>query len=435
MKRIILLFFLILTISGNIFGQLTLDGQFRIRGEYRDGYRELSSDLNYPVTILNQRSRLILRYNESDFEFKFSAQDARVWGQNWTSMPNNSLHIYEAWGAYKPNEELTVKLGRQELKYDDQRIMAAKNFSITGVTYDAFTLKYNDGDGDIFHFGGMINNANDTRFLDYYQAFKYMFFLWGERVLSNKITINGLNFFDVSQNPASPDVMYGRNTIGANLIFTSDGIFGARAGAYYQFGSYWMDYGNFLGAENVSVSAYSYNASLWFKPMESLRVSMSIDTHSGNDWSEQSDKFTAYNRLLSAGHAYLGFMDYFTSADLNEVQWAGIQDIFLRADATITPKLNIQGTLHYLMLHKGDLPSPNPFNPWVEVDKGLGTEIDLVAKYKVNSMFALEAAYMVMLPSETMEQLKFNGTEAGFSHFSYFSVLFTPNFLKRDGEN
>ncbi len=434
MKRIILIIFLISTISGNIFGQLTLDGQFRTRGEYRDGYRELSSDLNYPVTILNQRSRLILKYNESDFEFKFSAQDARVWGQNWTSMPNNSLHIYEAWGAYKPNEELTVKLGRQELRYDDQRIMAAKNFSITGMTYDAVKLEYSNEDEGVLHFGGMINNANDTRFLDYYPTFKYMFFLWGEKVLSDNITINGLNFFDVSQNPVNPHVMYGRNTIGGNLILSYNNQFGGRVGAYYQFGNHWMDFGNFLGQEKISVSAYSYNASVWAKPINNLKLSLNIDTHSGNDWSEQSDKFTAYNRLLSAGHAYLGFMDYFISADLREVQWAGIQDIFLRADVAITPKLNLQGTMHYLMLNKGYLPRANPFNPWVEVDKGLGTEIDLVAKYKVNSMFALEAAYMVMLPSETMEQIKLNGTEAGFSHFSYFSVLFTPNFLKREGE-
>ncbi|MFP4555468.1 MAG: alginate export family protein [Bacteroidales bacterium] len=431
MKRIIFLFIILFAISGNIFGQLTLDGQFRTRGEYRDGYSELSSDLNHPATLVNQRSRLILNYSESNFDFRFSAQDARVWGENWASMPNNTIHIYEAWGAYRFNEKLRIKLGRQELKYDDQRIMAARNFSITGVAYDAVKLVYNNEEGNLLHIGGMINNLNDTPFLDYYPTFKYMLFVWGESVVSEGLKINALNFFDVSQNPAEPHLMYGRNTLGGNIIYSHDNHFGGRLGLYYQFGNHWMDYANYLGQERVSVSAYSYNSSVWFKPNDNLKLSLNIDTHSGNDWSEQSDKFTAYNRLLSAGHAYLGFMDYFTSADLREVQWAGIQDIFIRADAIITPKFNLQGTIHYLMLQKGYLPRPNPFNPWVEVDKGLGTEIDLVARYKVNSMFKLEAAYMVMLPTETMEQIKLNGNDAKFSHFSYVSVLFTPNFLKR----
>jgi hypothetical protein len=411
--------------------QFTIDGEFRSRGELRNGYRELASDVTHPAILVSQRSRLVLKYAESDFTFKFSAQDARVWGQNWGGMASNTIHIYEAWAGYKPHKNLLIKVGRQELKYDDQKIMANRNYSITGVTYDAALLIYTCKDNDLsVHWGSMINNSSEIKFLNYYgNAFKYMSFLWSEKIFSEKARFNTLYFIDVTQNPDSPEKMYGRSTIGANGIFNPSKNFGARIGGYFQFGKHWMNFNGAMPNKEISVRAFAYNATLWVKPTDNFKISANIDTYSGQDWSLSSNVFTGFNRLLAAGHNNLGFMDYFTTMDLMEVKWAGLDDFYFRAEANINEKLSLQGTYHYFMLNKPYLTSLNP-SGFDKVDPNLGSEIDLVANYKVSKSFAIEATFMTMIPTQTLEKIKLTGTEKKFSFFSYISLLFTPRFIE-----
>lgn len=430
----ILITLLLLSFSAQ--SQLTLDGQFRSRAELRDGYRELASDVSYPAPLVSQRSRVILNFADSSFDFRFSAQDARVWGQNWNAMASNAVHLYEAWAAYKPNKNLTFKLGRQELRYDDQRIMAARDYSITGVTYDAALLMYGNKElGINLHWGTMINNLGETNFLSLYNtplSFKYMSFLWYDMKVSDNLRFNALNLFDLTQNPGDVHTMYGRNTLGANGIFNPTNTMGGRIGGYYQMGSSWVSNGAF-GESNRKIRAYSYNATLWYSVTENFKLSATADIYSGNDWSGDSGYYTAFNRIMCAGHAHMGFMDYFTSADLREVRWAGINDFFLRADYKVSSKLNFQATLHYLLLDKPYLLGFDPAG-YIEVDRPLGTELDMVVNCRVAPSFTVQGAFMLMLPTETLERVKLSGGESEFSYFTYISFLFTPKFFRWDGK-
>jgi hypothetical protein len=436
MKRVIVVVSLFL-IGFSTHAQLMLDGQFRTRGELRNGYRLLASDQTYASPLVLQRSRLSLNYLDNDFLFLFSAQDARVWGQNWTAMHNNSIHIHEAWAAYKFNPNLMLKLGRQELKYDDQRVMAAKSFSITGVTYDAALLAFNNSEtGVTTHLGAMINNFANDNFLTHFNhpnSFKYMSFVWGEKKMTKSLKFNALNFFDITQNPAQPEDMYGRNTVGLNVIYINhSGLFGGRVGGYYQFGETWL---NAFGINNnFKINAHSYNAIVWVKPVDNIKVSVNVDTYSGHDWSSNNETFMGYNRLLAAGHAHLGFIDYFTSPTLQEVRGAGINDYFLRADLNANQRLTLQVTAHYFMLNKPYVPANN-IDGFAKVDKALGAEIDLVAKYRVNNSFLLEATFMTISPTQTLKDFKLNAGEAEFSYFSYISLLFTPKFFEWEMQN
>jgi hypothetical protein len=434
MKSITFIVLIFLSLWTNpIYSQLTIDGQFRSRAELRNGYRELASETNFAALLVSQRSRLILNHNDSNFVFRFSAQDARVWGQNWNQMPNNALHLHEAWAAYKVNKQLMLKVGRQELKYDDQRLLAVRDYSITGVTYDAALLLYNNNELELnFHWGAMINNMVETNFLVNYHfplSFKYMSFFWFEKNITDALQTNAIYLIDLTQKAGEPQTMFARNTVGANAIFGLTDYWGVRVGGYYQFGEHWMNFGTF-GEEQVKVRAYSYNASIWLSPLQNFKVSANIDTYSGHDWSTSSDYFSGFNRLLAAGHAHMGFMDYFTSVDLREVTWAGMNDLFLRVDYKVSSKFNLQATTHYFLLNKPNLKALWPFG-YITVDKELGTELDLVANYRINSSFAIQLAFMSMFPSSTMELIKLNGGEPEFSYFSYVSLLFTPKLFEK----
>lgn len=428
-----LVFFLLVAINFSAKAQFTIDGQFRTRAEMRDGYRSLASEATHPAALVSQRSRLIFNYSDSSFLFKFSGQDARVWGQNWNAMASNTFHLYEAWAGYKVNPNLLLKLGRQELLYDDQRLMATRNFSITGVTYDAALLIYSNKDKGLnLHVAAMVNNTSEVNFLDGYNfplSFKYMSFLWVDKKLSDVVSVNAINFFDLSQNPADNHIMYGRNTLGSNLIFKLSDTFGGRVGGYYQFGNHWLDLGTY-GASHKKINAYSYNVSMWVKPADKLKFSAHADTYSGHDWSGDFDTFTAFNRLLAAGHAHLGFIDYFTSADLREVRWAGIHDLFVQGEYAFSQKLNFQATFHYFLLNKPHIRIPGP-DTYTTVSKGLGAELDLVLNYRVNKTLSLQASFCTIFPTESLESLKLTGTpNSDFSYYSYLSLLFTPKFLK-----
>ncbi len=419
-----LLSFLLILLGVDSDAQLTIDGQFRTRAEYRDGYKKIAQEGSYAVPIVLQRSRLIFGYSEDALTFKFSGQDARVWGQNAAGMAN-STQVLEAWASYAFSQNLSVKLGRQELKYDDQRLFASKDFSLTGATYDAALLKYDNKEtATFFHLGAMINNnAQDIVLTNYNSTLpKYMAFVWFSKPISSQITVNAINVLDVSQNTADPHWMYARNTIGGNVISSLQASFGGRLGGYYQFGNA-QKVGTFT---TPKISAYAFNASVWVKPLEKFMVTATFDAYSGQDWSDTApSKKTSFNRLLNAGHAHLGFMDYFTSATLSEVLGAGLYNFFVRADLKLSEKSSVQATANYFMLEKGYLPGD------VKVDKGLGTELDLVFNYKVAKYLSVQAAWMFMLPTETLEAIQGLAPNTGeFSHYAYVSLNFTPNFFK-----
>ncbi len=424
---------ILMLIANFTHAQFSIDGQFRTRGEYRDGYRLLATESTYGVPIVLQRSRLILSHKEDKLSFMFSGQDARIWGQNDQQMPDNTTHIYEAWAMWNFLPNFNLKLGRQELKYDDQRIIAIRNFSLTGITYDAALITYDNFSAKTsLHLGGMINNNEQWVYLTNYigDLPKYMVFLWGSKTLNEMITINAINFFDLRQAQLpftfEPNIMYGRNTIGANAIISSNDNFGGRMGGYYQFGSSWINLWP-LANNNVEISAYSINANIWTKASQELKLSLTFDLYSGHDWSKTNGKFTSFNRLLAAGHAHLGCMDYFTSMQLAEVDWAGIVDFFLEAEYNFNDKANINAAIHNFSLHKPYIPAINAVG-YEELDKRLGTEVDFIFNYRVSKDIAIQTAWMFMLPTESLEVFK--GNNSKFSHYGYVSFLFTPNFFK-----
>lgn len=411
--------------------QFSVDGQFRTRFEYRDGYKMLASENTYGFPLVFQRSRLIIGHKEDNLTVKISGQDARIWGQNSTGMASNTTHIYEAWAKYNFTPMLSVKLGRQELRYDDQRVITFNDFSLTGLTYDALLFTYDNPESKAsLHWSTMINNAGQSNFLGYYSEPlpKYISFVWASRPLGDKVVVNAVNFFDATQRNDRHNVVYGRNTIGANAIISPTELFGLRFGGYYQFGKTWHNWGGGI-QQKLKVSAYSFNSTLWVKPVDVITASLNIDVYSGQDWSSASPTFRSFYRLLSAGHALLGYMDYFLSKNLTEVDYAGLIDFFLRVDYSISERAKLQAVVHNFMMEKPYFRTVEP-NGFEKVEPILGQEVDLVFNYKVTKAFSLEGAWMVMLPTATLERL--NGLSLGgstFSHYGYISLLFSPSLF------
>lgn len=145
-----------LLLTGFASAQFTLIGQLRTRTEVRDGLGNLVQKGAKPAVFTSQRTRLTFGYKWDRITFGAAIQDIRVWGQDASSISNadgNRLMLHEAWAdivlanssdssiKFKAVESLSLKIGRQELIYDDVRLIGNLDWLQQGRRHDMALLK------------------------------------------------------------------------------------------------------------------------------------------------------------------------------------------------------------------------------------------------------------------------------------------------------
>jgi hypothetical protein len=136
--------------------QLTLAGQLRTRTESRDGAGTLKLKGNSASFFTSQRSRLSFHYKMNKLTFHTAVQDVRVWGQDAStinSADGSKLGLHEAWAeielankrdsSFKHSaiDYFAVKIGRQELIYDDSRLIGNLDWLQQARRHDAIVFK------------------------------------------------------------------------------------------------------------------------------------------------------------------------------------------------------------------------------------------------------------------------------------------------------
>ncbi len=157
-------------------GQLTVTGQLRTRTEIRDGLGTLILKTNSPSFFTSQRSRLTFNYKTSRVIFQTSLQDIRVWGQDASTISNadgSKLGMHEAWAeialanktdtSFKHSsiDYFAVKIGRQELLYDDSRLLGNLDWLQQARRHDAIVFKLLNK-GWQFNLGVAFNQNTDA---------------------------------------------------------------------------------------------------------------------------------------------------------------------------------------------------------------------------------------------------------------------------------
>ena len=136
--------------------QFTLTGQLRTRTEVRNGLGNLVLKGSKPAAFTSQRTRLIFGYKWDRLTFGVSIQDVRVWGQDASSISNadgNRLMLHEGWAELTLFNKadttikatgidlMSIKIGRQELSYDDVRLIGNLDWLQQGRRHDMALLK------------------------------------------------------------------------------------------------------------------------------------------------------------------------------------------------------------------------------------------------------------------------------------------------------
>lgn len=396
--------------------QFTLSGELRPRAEYRHGFQGLSAPDDDPAFFISQRSRLNVNFTESALRFGLSLQDIRVWGevpQLNRSDFNSSIH--EAWAELTLGEKTHLKLGRQELIYDDSRIFGNVDWAQQGRSHDLAVLKFSGESGLQFHAGFAFNQPGERNVGTSYtlaNSYKTIQYAWLNRkadnfqfsllFLNNGLENNdGDNFFS--------------QTFGGRTTFQASGSFGLEGSAYFQTGK--LVAGRELGAWYLMLAA-------WLKPADNLRMDAGLEILSGTPQRDGTDgKSKSFTPLYGTNHKFNGHMDYFYVG--NHINNVGLVDLFATLD--YSKDRFSAGLMPHIFFSQAGLVNPDDTDN--DMPRFLGVELDLYAGYRLNEFSVLRFGYSRMFASESMEVLK-GGSRSEPNHWAWAMIIIRPVIFK-----
>ncbi len=421
----------------------SFQGQYRVRGEYRGNPGFVDST---GINGVLQRVRLTTNAAvTSDTNVKITLQDSRMWGISdpagrggpaLSDAGTNTLDLHEAYVKVDNifGQPVSLKIGRQELVYGDQRLIGAfgwnnngrsfdaikANFSNSAVSIDAFASKINDataalgtncftgcgGDADQDFYG--INAAikaipnNTVEAYVYYWRDSNSATAFGQTVAGGQI---GANTFAATENP-----------IKASNLYT----YGVRAKGHYKA----VDYGLELPLQsgnidttttatglsnnyNIKSFAFTANAGYTLPTSMKIRIGAEYDTSQGdNDGGADTDIETFFN-LFPTNHGHYGLMD--------QQGWRNVDAFSFNVKADVTSKLKLYLAFWSFKLNEekdawygaanwNNTPGGARMTSSTNTESDVGSELDFVATYKYNSALTAQLGLARFFTGKLLDQ-------------------------------
>ena len=414
--------------ASSVFAQFSLVGELRPRAEFRNGFKTLSKEGADAAFFVEQRSRLYAHYKHEKFAVGITLQDVRIWGsvsQIYKDDPSLT-NLAEAWAAYFFNEKFSVKLGRQMLAYDNQRILGSLDWAQQSRSHDLMLIKYEDSTFQL-HLGAAFNqDANTPEYgkltSTYYSGvnnYKTLQYLWGHKDFKGGgVSLLFLNN-GIQSGPDSAASVYFSQTAGG-ILTKNIGKVTVQAELYHQFGE---------NGKGVKVNANLLAASLSF-PVRTVKMTVGADYLSGTNYDE-TGKDQSFNPLYGTHHKFYGFMDYFYvgSPHLQNGKTTGLVDVYLNPVFKIAPKASLAAFVHQFFsptnIYPGGVPDLSSSAP---AKSNLGTELDLVLSLKLHDDVNLNVGYSHLFATESMKAIK-NGGDGNLNNWAWLMVAFKPRLL------
>lgn len=394
---------------------------FRTRAELDNGQKTLIPNHQKPETNVYSRAQMGINYFYQNLEMYLSLQDARVWGEvASTNQRSGSLNVNEAWAKYNFTEKTAIKIGRQILSYDDERLIGALDWQMQGRSFDAAkgifrfnsqskletVVTYNNDNIDT-------NDLPDREFyavLDGAERTKSMQIIHYEHLFSDaKISFIGVN--NVLQDIKGEH--FDMVTLGVNgqKYWEKVGLFGS---AYFQTGK------NTVGQ---SKNAYQFSANVNFIPSGNISLVLGTEWLSGTDHNEDSSNNHSFSPLYGTNHKFNGFMDYFYVG--NHFNNVGLKDFYLKSTFKLNSKATLGANIHAFASNAilgFDIENNKDYSNY------LGTEADLVFTYKVAKTFAMQLGHSQMFAEDGMKHLKNVTDPASMQSWTWVGLNFKTQF-------
>jgi hypothetical protein len=401
-----------LIVTTNYAQQFDLSAELRPRFENKHGYGSLLSTNADGANFISQRSRLNFNFSQDKIKIGMSLQNVRVWGDISTlGADDNATMLHEAWAEALLSDSFSLKLGRQEIVYDDSRIFGNVGWAQQARSHDAMIAKFNISEKSNLDVGFALN-ADSQAGVDNlysniagYKTFQYAYYHTAvDKVgLSLLALNNGVEYL----NAGDQKVDYSQ-TLGTYITY-KEGKFASDFSIYVQTGK--------ISDKDVSASNFSGNLS--YKASELFSFGVGAEYLSGKDTNDTSLDVKSFNPLYGTNHKFNGWMDYFYVG--NHGGSVGLVDLngFV---AYNKDKFSAKIMPHFFSS------AADIFSGTTKMGSKLGTEIDFTIGYKVANNIAFSAGYSKMYGTNSMEVLK-GGDKDENSSWSWIMFTFNPKLF------
>jgi hypothetical protein len=327
-----------------------------------------------------------------------------------TDGPADLHQAYFTLGNHK-EFPLSLKVGRQELSYGDERLVGAFAWNNIGRVFDAAKVRWQNSlfSADAFVSKVVLPDDNQLNTWNDYNVFS------GVHLSTKKIpkTLTEVYFFarneevGVATAQAGAVLPFQTAAPAARDIYTLGARFKSNPGDFGSFdytieGAY--QFGDWQGAVNgahLDHKAYAFMANVGYTiPETSTMPRFALEYAFGSGDSDPGDgNHETFDNLYPTNHKFYGYMDF--------LSWQNLHDV--RAIFSIKPTPRLSVSLEGHMFWAADT-ADNIYNAGgvargagatagtgfgrnPSYDSKLGSEVDLVAGYALNKFTALEAGY------------------------------------------
>lgn len=381
--------------------RITVGGQVRMRYEYRRrlDYELPSTRADNDMVLVRTRLHLKARIT-GDIDAFVQFQDSRVWGEEaGTTSDEAGLDLHQGYFEVRNlfDQPVSIRIGRQELLYGDQRLVSPLDWGNTGRAFDAAKVRYQpskefwiDGFGAVVVEAGTPND--ERRFGGLYASLSrfqpavvetYLFYRhFGDRGATSELGRMG------SVRDA---------TLGFRTATKKGGIGGYGPGnvdgtleAAYQAGNFSRDTTRAYAL--AGKCGYTLPGLPW-----SPRVGLEYSLGSGDN-NPTDEEHETFDPLFPFGHFYQGYLDVFS--------WKNGHD--LQASLGVQPAQGwkVACSVHGLWLHEEKDAWYNAGGGVIRQDMTgdsgteIGLEIDLHAKYNIGKAFFIWFGYSHLFPGK-----------------------------------
>lgn len=392
-------------------GKVKLTGQVRVRPEVR---RNLAAAVpSVPGQITEDfsvllRSRFGLEFSpEEHVSFFIQGQDSREFGEEVASgvglaADDEGMDLHQGYVDIKNlgGNPWLIRMGRQEVKLGEERLLGAVNWSNTGRSLDGVVIAYNPEDWGLTALGAITNRSvgGDGQYLTgVYGSWKK----FPHGVLDAYYLL-------LQDNDGAAGAAAGTgDTLSVHTL-------GSRIKAQYDNG---IDYG-VEGAVQLgkfgsnSILAYAAHGALGytFEPDWKPRIGLEYNYATGDNGA--TNKYSKFNNLLPTNHDKYGLMDMAT--------WSNMHDGSVGFGAK-PGKFVVDTKYHLLLVDKNNVAGDTfaGFAGAPGLGKIAGHELDLSAKYTFNKYLELGAGVSHLIPGSFFKDQGMTSS----SNFGYFQVI------------
>lgn len=374
---------------------LAVDAQLRPRVVAHTG-RDFIDASGAEQVFVTQRARLGVELRApSGLAVVVRLQDVRAWGEEDHPLNDADANAFDAHEAYVRvplGGAATLRLGRQELAFDNQRLLGAVNWRQTGQSFDAgrLSLQFDALDADLL-FAVVRESAHKGNIDAHFdQATSDDVLLGGAHAHGKPIeSLELAGSYFIRKNDAIDEI---RHTAGGVAQFTAGG-FKASVEGYGQFGTIELDVDGdgkptteSLGAWLAGVRAGYDFGGAWAPTLQAVG-----DAVSGKSGHPEK----AFDTLYATNHQYYGELDYFLALP-KDTGGLGLMDVGGRVG--VTPIAPLTASLAYHLFRSMDE------GPGGKSD--FGQEMDVRVDWKALDGLSMGVLYGLFLPGELMQGLR-----------------------------